>query len=234
MPTKLVFGHSEGDKRKQVELFGDFPEGKLWVIKTEQNIALEKDGKLYRLGWIGHNDRNFMREKFRDVATKGGLYAQMKSVVDGLVKVSKENRADIIKADLRVTHANPNFFALLGRMEEYQAIIDNNEAVKKVNQDRMDKEAAEATKLLQAEREDLRNKTKIAILNDEMVDPEDLISLAQEYDVKIPLRTHGWLLDKCIELSSDTMRYNKVKGGKASQTACKVYRDVRDAIKASV
>ncbi|CAM0092277.1 hypothetical protein VPHK45_0033 [Vibrio phage K45] len=250
MAIKSVFGHKDGNINKQCTLVGEYSEGKLWVVTNEFSIAIEKDDVLYRLGYVGvhgvvgyEGPGGARREvygtrvsekyvaRYTDLAKDGKLIAEIKNFCDNSYKSALERRNEMLmdkQSRPQSTYCNVNYFKLLGTMSKYDTIVGINAEIKahKEELDAADLRAQEAD--VNHQRLEYRKKLIAEVVADEYIDADDFVTLADEFEVKIPLRTRGWILNKLSDIKSNSLRWQPAKkSDRASDKAIPLYREVR-------
>ncbi len=253
MAIKSVFGHKDGNKNKQCTLVGEYSEGNLWTIDSELVVAFEIDDVLYRLGYVGINtvvgyegaggDRREVYgyrvgEKhlanYKELAEGGGVIAKVKGVCDFVYKTALSRRSKMLMDEMhrpQTNNCNVNYFKLLGMMAKYDTIIEINNEFKARN------EALDAADLRNQEAEankrrlEYRTKLIAEVIADEYIDAEDFVTLADEFEVKIPLRTRGWILNKLTDIKSNAFHWQpEKKSDRPSSKAFCLYREVRSKV----
>lgn len=258
MAIKTVFGLVEGDKNKQCKFVGEYPEDvKLWIIQNEFNVAMEGvDGKLYRLGhvstqgvvgWEGPGGAR--REVYGTVISEEYLGRYTKEAEEGKIRKTITEYCDSTyevargrKTQLRLhpevnhntTPCNINFFKLGNAMAFYDAVKEINSKIKANNA----KVEAAALRVVeeqaQKQRDEHRKKLIADVIADEYIEAEDMVSLADDYGIKIPLRTRGWILNKMSDVKSNSLRWQPTKrSDRASDKAIPIYKEVRAAVLAA-
>lgn len=230
MTIKKVIGYYNGDKNRKVTFIDRFEEGTVWSIDAEDDhyaLQLKGSDELYRMCWADQWGKGYKK-----ALSEGGMLAQINKYCDACFELYKGNLAHTISANkAKVTNCNANWFGLAGRMEQLETILANNKAIRDNEEKEREREAAEQeSNALENKIKEL-NEAKELIKVGDTVDGDILIELADEYEIKIPLRTRGWMMNKLVLISSNSMRWRKEKrGSRASQKPYEIYAQVKSAI----
>lgn len=212
--NKTVFGYFQGNITAKCELIGEFKEGKLWLIvsKHDRNLALEKNDILYR---ITHED---YKENVITSLNKGNLLKIITDSCDFLIKHHNPEKS---------CNHNVNYFALCDRLDQSIMLLENNERLREQEKKRKQDERDEKEKQERAEKEKILDTAEIKVSKGEKISCNVLVSLCDRHNIKIALRTRGWLLNNGEYISAETYTY---KEGNGSKNAFKVYFELKDLL----
>lgn len=215
---------------------GNYP---IWIIEGEYKQYPYAENDKYYL-YIQHGDW---------IAPIGCTEYQLIENVEGGTEV---NQATLIKNFIHQcieqyneaknnTDKFPNFIGALFSNELYQcnklsSIYKIKQEEKEIEMRKLqaEQEAIEAEEAKRKEKLKLKEVEDIFITGGKIKGGDIIVKLADKYNINIPIRTRGWILntfaESTIEHDKISCRYYKVKNGKGSTKIYDILHAIRTAI----
>lgn len=206
--------HWGGIQRKQVIAIDNYNSHKFYALRNAKDdydfAYLELDNHLFPICSIINIDK--AKETFKN---KNLTEQDLKNdIIKTFENQLREGRVSLGLAEY-LNRTDEALQAREKRQKEYQ------EELEKMKQERIQKELEYQKEL----EESLKEKVKM-FKNGEKIGGRDFVDLCDKYEIKLPLRTRGWALNKLVEINENTYTYNRTD----SKVIFKYTKLLKDAI----